>query len=123
MPFAAQLLRRSAGARFDASTTFLILSLTFDRELDRTSTNVILWHATLAPKEPMPFRSFLTAFDSWESHLCAISGAAECAPEIFFDKSELGKVEAFLEPYIAQKLAPYVHDPQRRQPVGGSPGT
>ena len=99
------------------------LTLTFDRDLDRTSTNVILWHATLAPTEPMPFSSFFTALRSWQSQLCAINGAAECPPEIFFDKTELGTVAAFLKPYISQKLAPYAHDQQRRLPAGGSPGT
>ena len=102
------------------------LTLTFDRVLNPPSaaaSPVMMWHASLTPKVPMPFHVFLGMVDEWQPVLCSISGAANCPPEIFFDPGELHTMSSFLEPYFSSKLLALVNDSQRMQPAGGSPGT
>ena len=103
-----------------------LLTLTFDRVLEQTDSSpstAIVWHATLAPKTPMLYITFLNTFEKWTKQLCAIEADAECPPsDVFVDPSDLHVLSSSLEPYFASKLAGFA-SLHSLQPAGGSPGT
>ena len=102
------------------------LNLIFDRVLEQADSSqspstAIVWHATLTPKEPMLYVTFLNTFEKWTKQLCAIEAAVECPSDVFVDPSDLHVMSSSLEPYFASKLAGFA-PLHLQQPAGGSPG-